>query len=173
MIVKFLHFIFLKREVKKTMDEKRGIILLVEDELKDLMDREFEINTNDFELIGTGYGSVFNTVKSLLFSDGEKYIALNYVNNEIFKIALVEKTNVSFNFGHVAKIYDLDGANFASYSFSEGKKFLNFFKTLRLVEVNHYEGFNITKEKIIENCSSEMFLMDKLILILELVGIPY
>ena len=155
------------------MDEKKGIILLVEDELKDLLDEEFEIDTNDFELIGIGYGSVFNTVKSLLFSDGKKCIALNYINNEIFKIALVERSEASYNFGHVAKIYDLDGSDVASYSFSEGKKFLNFFKTLRTIEVGHYEGFNITKEKTIENCSKEMFLIDKLILVLQLVGIPY
>ena len=150
-----------------------GVILLVEDELKDLLDKEFEIDTNDFELIGTGYGSVFNTVKSLLFSDGKQYIVLNYINNEIFKIALVERSEVSYNFGHVAKIYNLDGSDVASYSFSEGKKFLNFFKTLRSIEVSHYEGFNITKEKAIKNCSKEMFLIDKLILVLELVGIPY
>lgn len=43
-----------------------GVILLVNDELKDLLDEEFKIDTNNFELIGTGYGSVFNTVKSLL-----------------------------------------------------------------------------------------------------------
>lgn len=150
-----------------------GVILLVEDKLKDLLDEEFKIDTNNFELIGTGYGSVFNTVKSLLFSDGKQYIVLNYINNEIFKIALVEKAEVSYNFGHVAKIYDLDGSDVASYSFSEGKKFLNFFKTLRSIEVSHYEGFNITKEKTIEDCSKEMFLIDKLILVLQLVGIPY
>lgn len=150
-----------------------GVILLVEDKLKDLLDEEFKIDTNNFELIGTGYGSVFNTVKSLLFSDGKQYIALNYINNEIFKITLVKKAEVSYNFGHVAKIYNLDGSDVASYSFSEGKKFLNFFKTLRSIEVNHYEGFNIIKEKTIENCSKDMFLIDKLILVLQLVGIPY
>lgn len=98
---------------------------------------------------------------------------MNYINNEIFKIALVEKAEVSYNFGHVAKIYNLDGSDVASYSFSEGKKFLNFFKTLRSIEIGYYEGFNITKEKTIKDCSKDMFLIDKLILVLELVGIPY
>ena len=58
---------FLSKGSENTMDEKMGVILLVEDELKDLLDKEFEIDTNDFDFIDIDvtYEQAINILKSL------------------------------------------------------------------------------------------------------------